>query len=356
MTPVPVPALPARSDVRALVEDYLARHPAERVPLRPLLAVLDAAAEPTSRATLPGHVTCSAVVVDRNRRILHVRRRATGLVLPPGGHAEPGDRTLLATVLREVAEETGIRPGALCLTARYLGTPIDIDVQEAAPDPLRGESAHRHYDVRFVLCLADDEPQPLALDDAGVPHAQWRAFADVTSPSLRAKLLAAEDHGIDGVDRGDAGDGLDGLPRPVNASALIHDNSGRYLLHLRDNYPHIWEPGAFALLGGGREPDDKSLEETLLRELAEEVPELRLSDLTPFAVERATGVDGLCLPVQVFAGRWNGDPDSLTLNEGVLLRWFAPDMLHRLRLHPSTIALVHRHAAQTDPPERPIDA
>ncbi|MFD3587619.1 NUDIX domain-containing protein [Streptomyces sp. NPDC058683] len=33
--------------------------------------------------------------------------KATGLVLAPGGHVEPGDRTLLATALHEVREEAG---------------------------------------------------------------------------------------------------------------------------------------------------------------------------------------------------------------------------------------------------------
>ncbi|MEU8779474.1 NUDIX domain-containing protein [Streptomyces sp. NPDC048606] len=101
----------------------------------------------------------------------------------------------------------------------------------------------------------------------GLPH------TEVTSPPLRAKLLQAR---------------LDGRPDPVNVSALIHDGQGRYLLHLRDHEPGvIWESGAFALLGGERTHDDESLEGTLLRELSEDVPDLRLEDFTPYAVEDA---------------------------------------------------------------------
>nr|WP_239148958.1 GNAT family N-acetyltransferase [Streptomyces sp. SID12501] len=142
------------------------------------------------------------------------------------------------------------------------------------------------------------------------------------------------------------GSGLDGRPEPVNASALICDDAGRYLLHLRDNYAHIWEPGSFALPGGGSEPEDETLEDTLRRELGEEVPDLLVPVLKSFAVEKATGTDGLSVLIEVFAGRWNGDPDRLRLTEGVLLRWFPPEMLHRLRLSPSTRDLVLRHAAQ----------
>ncbi|MEJ8646340.1 NUDIX domain-containing protein [Streptomyces sp. MS1.HAVA.3] len=83
----------------------------------------------------------------------------------------------------------------------------------------------------------------------------------------------------------------------------------------------IWEPGAWALLGGGREPEDISLEATVRRELREEAG-LELPVLEPFAVELVTGTDGTAVPVQIFAGRWNGDPADLHLTEGVMLAWF----------------------------------
>ncbi|MFK0154338.1 NUDIX domain-containing protein [Streptomyces sp. NPDC090493] len=330
---------PTRSHIRATAEAYLGRHPQEREALAALMSVVDGADDPSSRATLPGHVTCSAVVIDRDRRVLHIGHKATGLLLTPGGHVED-DRTLLAVALREVCDETGLGPEDLCLTPQFLSAPIDIDVHDIDADPGKGEPAHQHFDFRFVFYLTAAQLPPLALQDKEVSGAQWLPFADVQSPTLRAKLLGSE------------AAGLDGRPEPVNASALIHDGKGRYLLHLRDHRDGIWEPGAFALLGGGREPQDQSLEATLLRELSEEVPGLRLSDLVPFAVEEATSIDGLHVPIKVFAGRWSGDPDALVLNEGVLLHWFEPAMLHRLRLSPSTAGLLHKHAAQAAPPKQ----
>ncbi|MER7046470.1 methyltransferase domain-containing protein [Streptomyces jumonjinensis] len=58
-------------------------------------------------------------------------------------------------------------------------------------------------------------------------------------------------------------------PSPTNASTLIRNNRGEHLLHLRDQRPDIWEPGAWSLLGGGREPGDRDLEDTAHRELPE---------------------------------------------------------------------------------------
>ncbi|MFG2827304.1 NUDIX domain-containing protein [Streptomyces sp. NPDC048434] len=129
----------------------------------------------------------------------------------------------------------------------------------------------------------------------------------------------------------------------ANASALIHDGAGAYLLHLRDEIPGIWEPGSWSLLGGGREPGDRSLEETVRRELREEAG-LDIPSLVPYAVEEARSSDGTVVPIQIFAGQWNGDPASLPLTEGVMLHWFRPDVMPRLRMAPSTLDLVRRHA------------
>ncbi|MFH9742599.1 NUDIX domain-containing protein [Streptomyces roseolus] len=325
------------SSIRKTVETYLGRHPGELDALAGLLAALDRPVDVTARTTLPGHITCSAVIVDRQGRVLHIQHRATGLMLTPGGHIEPEDRTLLAAALREVAEEAGIPPGALCLTRQMLDSPVDIDVHDIDANPSKAEPAHQHYDFRYLFYLAGEEPPAVTLQDEEVSSAEWLALSEVTSLTLREKLLQAR---------------LDGQPEPVNASALIHDGQGRYLLHLRDHKPGIWQPGAFDLLGGGRSHEDRSLEDTLLRELSEEVPDLRLEDLEPYAVETATSVDGLSVPILVFTGRWRGNPDRLRLHEGVLLRWFTPDVLDRLRLSPGTRDLIRRHAAENPPDDK----
>ncbi|NYV73922.1 NUDIX domain-containing protein [Streptomyces sp. UH6] len=326
---------PSSSQIRKTVKAYLGRHPGERDTLAGLLASLDQAADVTARTALPGHITCSAVVVDRRCRVLHIRHRANGLMRIPGGHIGLEDRTLLATALRQVAQEAGIPPGVLCLTRQMLGSPADIEVRDVDANPAMAEPTHPHYDFRYLFHLAGDTPSAITVEDEEASGVEWLPLPQVTSQTLRAKLLRAQ---------------LDGRPEPVNASAIIHDGQGRYLLHLRDHKPGIiGEPGAFALLGGGRTHDDQNIEVTLVRELSEEVPDLRLDNLEPYTVEAATSVDGLSVPVQVFTGRWTGDPDRLRLHEGVLLRWFTPDVLDRLRLSPATRDLIRRHAAENPP-------
>ncbi|MEU8544823.1 NUDIX domain-containing protein [Streptomyces sp. NPDC048717] len=323
---------PSHSSIRETVEAYLSRHPGERDILTGLLAALDRGLDATARTTLPGHITCSAVVMDRQGRVLHIRHRASGgLMLIPGGHIEPGDRTLLAAALREVSEETGIAPGALCLTRQALGSPIDIDVHDVGANPANGEPAHRHYDFRFAFYLADDMPPTITLQHEEVSGAQWLPLPEITAPALRAKLLHER---------------LDGQPEPLNASAIIHDGHGRYLLHLRDsNKPWIWAPGHWDLLGGGREPQDRTLLDTVRRELREEAG-LTVAGLTPYAVEYVTGNDGTRVPIQLFTGRWNGEPAHLPLTEGVMLAWVRPEMFPRMTMLPSTRELLEHHAAE----------
>ncbi|GAA2301994.1 hypothetical protein GCM10010149_59130 [Nonomuraea roseoviolacea subsp. roseoviolacea] len=317
--------------IRTTIETYLARHPHEREQLGALLDALDRTGDDiASRSTFTGHVTCGAIVVDQLGRVLHVLHLASGKVLAPGGHAESEDESLAAAALRELHEETGIPPQAVTPWPGYETVPLDIDIHDIAAHPGKGEPGHQHFDLRFLFRLHTANEVPVVLQEEEVCGIEWRPVDRVTSPTLREKLLKLPPA---------AGQ------EAANASALIYNDRGEYLLHLRDYVPgQIWEPGMWSLLGGGREPQDATLEHTVRRELAEEAG-LDLADLTPFGTEYASTDAGATVPIAIYAGRWNGDPRELHLTEGVMLAWFTPSDLHRLRIADTTSALVRRHAA-----------
>ncbi|MEU5510415.1 NUDIX domain-containing protein [Streptomyces fungicidicus] len=316
--------------IRTTVATYLARHPHEREQLGGLLAALDRPTDIASRSTFTGHVTCGAIVIDDVGRVLHVLHLASGKVLAPGGHTEPADETLAETALRELHEETGIPPWAVTPWPGYETVPFDIDMHDIDARPSKGEPGHQHFDLRFLFRLHTATDVTVVLQEEEVGGIEWRSVDRVTSPSLREKLLKLT---------------LETEPETANASALIYNDRGEYLLHLRDYFPgQIWEPGMWSLLGGGREPQDATLEHTVRRELAEEAC-LDLADLTPFGTEYVSDDAGRTVPIAIYTGRWNGDPRDLHLTEGVMLAWFTPDDLDRLRIAATTRGLVRRHAA-----------
>lgn len=136
---------------------------------------------------------------------------------------------------------------------------------------------------------------------------------------------------------------------PTGTAALLVNDDGQYLLHLRDAHKPIWASGLWALPGGGREPDE-SLQVCIERELREEAG-LHIADLRPFAIIDDPATDG---PVQVYAGTWNGDPAALSVTEGIMLRWTKAAQMRWLTMEPGTASVIERHRAaglNTDPGE-----
>lgn len=177
---------PSPDHIRATVEAYLTRYPSERDALAALFDALAGEDNPTSRKTFPTHVTCSAIVIDGSSRVLHIQHNATGKVLAPGGHNEPGDQNLPGAALRELFEETGIPRDAILPLPGFETVPLDIDVHGIAANPAKGEPAHQHVDFRWAFLLRADHAVTLQAEE--VSGYEWRSFEDSASPTVRAKL------------------------------------------------------------------------------------------------------------------------------------------------------------------------
>jgi len=111
-----------------------------------VLALCDAPADPLDRASLPDHLTASAVVVAPGRGALLLHHRKLGRWFQPGGHVD-GDGNLLAAACREAAEETGL------VGLRPVLPAVDLDVHDV---PYPDGSFHVHHDLRFLLLAETD--------------------------------------------------------------------------------------------------------------------------------------------------------------------------------------------------------
>ena len=103
------------------------------------------------RSCFPGHFTGSALVVsgDGSRALLH-HHRGLDRWLQFGGHCD-GDEDIVRVAEREALEESGIE--GLIVASRK---PFDLDIHEIPANAKRGEPAHFHYDVRFMLIAPEN--------------------------------------------------------------------------------------------------------------------------------------------------------------------------------------------------------
>jgi 8-oxo-dGTP pyrophosphatase MutT (NUDIX family) len=171
-------------DVAEVVDRYLARFPEEHDRLAPLVGALGSGSAITDRANRSGHLTCSALLIDPNDRVLHIRHNLLGIWLRPGGHVEPHDTSLLQAALRELYEEAGI-PASVVSPVET--TPLDIDVHTIPANPARGEPEHWHFDLCYAFRVAD-RPE-VALQAEEVSGYQWIPASDLQPVAFRRKVM-----------------------------------------------------------------------------------------------------------------------------------------------------------------------
>ena len=111
------------------------------------------------RATLEGHLTASAWVVDKTRQFaLLLHHAKLNLWLQPGGHIDAEDGAIDVAARRELAEESGLidvltaQEGLFDVDAHRIParSRTDIEAMETTIEP-----AHWHYDLRFAFIAPD---------------------------------------------------------------------------------------------------------------------------------------------------------------------------------------------------------
>jgi len=157
-----------------VIRRYCALYPCESASLLEKTAFLENLQNPFPRDLLPGHVTASGIVIQREEMLL-IKHRYIGEWFQPGGHIDSAEEPLNAAI-REVAEETGWQTIPSSLHDQTL--PIDIDVHLIPANPIKNEPQHLHIDFAYLL-----EPihHGLASDPETV---MWAKLADCSAQRL----------------------------------------------------------------------------------------------------------------------------------------------------------------------------
>jgi 8-oxo-dGTP pyrophosphatase MutT (NUDIX family) len=130
--------------------------------------LLRAGGDPWSRAA-PLHLTASALVCHpQSGRVLLRWHQRQGAWLQVGGHGDPGESDPLAIALREAREETGLGDLRPWPDARLW----HVVICDVAPG--KGEPAHEHADLRYLL--ATRTPQAARPEEAQAPL-RWLSLA-----------------------------------------------------------------------------------------------------------------------------------------------------------------------------------
>lgn len=140
-----------RRPLLAVLEQYLARYPEDRVRVDHVRQFVRVHADCFERSCREGHVTGSVWLVSPDHRdVLLTHHRKLDRWLQLGGHAD-GDADPWRVAVREAREESGLAELSP-VGGETPPLPLDVDVHVI---PARdGEPAHLHHDVRYLVVAA----------------------------------------------------------------------------------------------------------------------------------------------------------------------------------------------------------
>lgn len=151
---------------------------------RILTAIGNANGDIFENTTLPGHVTASGIICNKELdHMLLIHHKKLDIWIQPGGHSD-GNHDTLDETYREVVEETGISRDQLELVQQE---PIDIDIHDLPADTKRGIGEHNHLDVRYLFTV-DKDSVIFNMQEDEVHAIKWFSFDEILKDQSDSRL------------------------------------------------------------------------------------------------------------------------------------------------------------------------
>lgn len=141
--------------IKEILKIYGETHPNERIDeVENFVNNCEDDAQLYDRKNFKGHITASALVINSDEEMLFIIHAVFNRLLPPGGHIENADESLLYSSMRETQEETGVPPEDMEYVpadVKFPELPFDINSHPIPEHPKKNEPPHVHHDFRYVF-------------------------------------------------------------------------------------------------------------------------------------------------------------------------------------------------------------
>lgn len=159
-------------NLKEQIKEYIPFNEQEIVDKDYFLKFFDTFDDVLTRDNLFGHLSASAFVVNKSRdKMLVVYHIINDGWIYPGGHAD-GEVDLLSVAVREVEEETGLKPIVLNENIYAINAnPVKAHIKRGKAVP-----AHIHYDVIYLM--EADDSIPLIYREDESKGVKWISFEE----------------------------------------------------------------------------------------------------------------------------------------------------------------------------------